>query len=336
MFDKVGFAEEALYSVGSLVNATCMRDGGEEVPLQILKHFRKTVGREKMHLNQKCGSYGCALSSACFWSSEGVIGWLLKHGARVRTKDHAGRRPIHFAAYRNTSIFSQICEAGGDITARDKMGRSVLHIAVQSGSAALVKLILEKDPSLLHARDKDNWAPLHYAVRGCWHFATRVREPIDSQTDIVKLLLDDGICSARDFKVRGHEDENWSILKLAWYHGAKTEVRRMLETSLEKQQGRNWDPLSERIERANRHNFRCGYCLMVSKNLSSTTLHNLDSNIVCSSLFEAFAIIANNAFSSICVTSAMVETTKSIQDTIGIQLDQSSRRRTMIWRTTSP
>lgn len=331
MYDKVGFAEEALYGIGSLVNATCMRDGGEEVPLQILKHFRKTAGREKMHLNQKCGSYGCALSSACFWSSKGVIGWLIKHGSRVRTKDHAGRRPIHFAAYRNTSIFNQICEAGGDITARDKMGRSVLHIAVQSGSAALVKLILEKDPSLLHARDKDNWAPLHYAVRGCWHSARRVREPIDSQTDIVKLLLDDGICSARDFKVRGHEDENWSILKLAWYHGAKTEVRLMLETSLEKQQGRNWDPLSERIERANRHNFRCGYCFLVSKNLSPTTLHNLHSNIVCSSLFEAFAIVVNNAFSSICVTSAMVETTNSIQDTIGIQLDQSSRRRTSPW-----
>ncbi|KAF4537790.1 Ankyrin repeat protein [Lasiodiplodia theobromae] len=190
IFDKVGFAEKALYGIGSVVNATCMRDGGEEVPLQILKHLRKTVGRQKMHLNQKCGSYGCALSSACFWSSEGVIGWLLKHGARVRTKDHAGRRPIHFAAYRNTSIFSQICEAGGDITARDKIGR-------------------------------DNWAPLHYA-----------------------LLLDDDICSARDFKVRGHEDENWSILRLAWYHGAKAEIRRMLETSLKKQQGRHyWDTI---------------------------------------------------------------------------------------------
>ncbi|KAK0609798.1 Alpha-latroinsectotoxin-Lt1a [Lasiodiplodia hormozganensis] len=152
-----------------------------------------------MHLNQKCGSYGCALSSACFWSSEGVIAWLLKHGARVRTKDHAGRRPIHFAAYRNTSIFSQICEAGGDVAARDKVGRSVLHIAVQSGSAALVKRILEKDPSLLHARDKDNWAPLHYAVRGCPHSARWVREPIDSQTEIVKLLLDDEFTEEDDY-----------------------------------------------------------------------------------------------------------------------------------------
>lgn len=268
ILEEGGFVEEIFPFVGSVINAACMRPAESKDTLKILQHLHGMSGQDKTSLNKICGAYGCALSSACFWSSENIVKWLLEKGASVQTKDDVDRYPIHFAAYRDVSIFRQILYAGGDMAVRDKINRTVLHVAVQSGSATFVKYVLEKDRSLLRSRDKDNWAPLHYAVRGCsnWrHDQTHSRD----EEDIVNLLFDEEICCSRDFTVYGHEHENWSILELARFHGSGQGVRDILKTALKKQKGVDWMTGSDVTRKAFNHPDYCDHCLMVSKaNLS--------------------------------------------------------------------
>jgi ankyrin repeat protein len=265
MLQTVGFLEMACPKIGTVVSAVCSRDDDQGlVTIQILDHLHETATLEQLNLNEVSGMYGYPLGAACFCNTKEVVGWLLKKGASIRTKDGANRYPIHFAAYRNVSIFQHLCDHGADLAVRDKQGRTTLHIAVQSGSPDLVEFILRKAKHLLKDRDKDNWTPLHYALRSC--STVKYSDLPDRRYDIVEMILDEDICARNDFKVYSHESENWSILKFARFNGADRRTCDTLEKILEKRSKGQWNVRRPehmtKVAYTHRY-FWCDYCYTV-------------------------------------------------------------------------
>lgn len=182
IIDEAGVIEQQHPVVGSIISAVCMRsEPNDDVTLEILKHLRGSRHHNKIALNERHGLYGCPLNVACLWRRKSTVEWLLREQAKVHIEDNAGRYPIHFAAYRDISISNLIRSNGADLTVRDKMGRTILHVAVQSGSYRQVKHVLDCNPSFLDAIDNDGWTPLHYAVRGMYFL--KVRKKTCRQTD---------------------------------------------------------------------------------------------------------------------------------------------------------
>lgn len=310
ILNKAGFIEQQHPLAGSLVSAACMRaDTDDDATLKILQHLRDSYGRERLALDEIVCRYGCALNVACFARETSTIKWLLREQANVDIGDHAGRRPIHFAAYRDVPIFEAIYGSGADLNVRDKMGRTVLHVAVQSGSYDLVKHVLDKNRSLLKAPDNDGWTPLHYAVRGmhCWRFSNFYGP--DSEEAVVELLLDGNDRARQAVKVFGHE-EPWSILKLARFHDASVGIRRIIKAFLKAQSGNSWDPSAHVTRKASdNHNF-CDNCYIVSLPSSlilvQLAITDLGSFLALRRTLKGCGLLANHATCLTSVTSVLV------------------------------
>lgn len=311
ILNKIGFVEQQHPVVGSIISAVCMRlERDDDVAIMILQHLRDSYSRKMLALNERCGRYGCALNTACFWREKGAVDWLLSEQVSVHTGDNAGRYPIHFAAYRNISIFDRIRDNGANLKVRDKMGRTILHIATQSGSYDLVKHVLDINPYLLNVQDNDGWTPLHYAARGIYYFNVSRTDCPDPDEEIVNLLLYNNVHAGEDIKVYGHE-ELWSVLKLARFHGASARIRRILKLFLIEQRGDTWNPLAHVTRKAldNRTSF-CDHCFIVSTpwsvNLVGTAFANLFLFPAPCRVSKRCVLLAKHAANLISVTSASV------------------------------
>ncbi|KAJ4286235.1 hypothetical protein N0V90_013269 [Kalmusia sp. IMI 367209] len=264
-FEKTGFTDASYPTVGTLISAACLRMDSDNNPtIQILSTLRDSDNWYEANINQICSLFGSALSAACYCNNENVVTWLLSNGAKTSVRDDWDRYPIHFAACRDESLFRLLCNAGADIEVRDKIGKTVLHMAAQSGSYDLVKMILQQNKSLLKVQDHDGWTPLHYALRGMKIYRESGPDP---QHKIVQLLIseleDESTCCEPNFRVFGHEEENWSILKLARFHGATAETRKILRKILKKQSGGKWNEKLHETREGMSVNFFCDYCFTV-------------------------------------------------------------------------
>lgn len=270
---RVGLIDQPHPKAGNIATAVCLRPQGEDIDvIKTLNYLRDYSLESELDINGKCEPYGCAIGAACFRREESVVDWFLDQHANLVVEDYAGRRPIHFVAYRSVELFDKIHVDGTDFSSRDKMGRSVLHIAVQSASHDLVRHVLLKDPSLLNALDCDGWTPLHYAVRGMRHYRDQeVWCSDDHGVEVVKLLLDGNNHVNTDVKVL-HQEPPWSILKLARFHRASLHIRKLLRAYLIEQQGEAWNPSLHETPRAyddHPQYLFCDHCFIVSLTLSS-------------------------------------------------------------------
>jgi hypothetical protein len=75
---------------------------------------------------------GTLLHSAANGGSAEVVRWLLERGADVRARNRMGRTALHVAAERNRSarVVEVLAEAGADLKARDDGGMTPLEVAV--------------------------------------------------------------------------------------------------------------------------------------------------------------------------------------------------------------
>ncbi|KAH8163300.1 hypothetical protein CIB48_g4930 [Xylaria polymorpha] len=139
-----------------------------------------------------------------------IIRFLVEAGANVNVnvKDHAGRSPIH-ALYYNTGYtdLAFLVDHGADLGARDKLGRTAVHYAAALADENDVEKLLTLSNIDVNQADDDGWTPLMWASlqRRTWNLDY-----------VAKVLIDRGA----DIWVRGKvEDEEWSPLKLAKFHG---------------------------------------------------------------------------------------------------------------------
>lgn len=88
------------------------------------------------------------LHHACSRSQSAVVSILIKYGADIGSRNHAGETPLHLAAYRgNLLVVEQLIDCGADINAVNLDGESTLFYAARQSKPALVRLLLQRGAS---------------------------------------------------------------------------------------------------------------------------------------------------------------------------------------------
>lgn len=177
------------------------------------------------------GSLGSALSAAAFRGSPELLSLLLDRGASTNVFDKIGRMPIHFST-RDYDCFQLVLKAGGNIRAKDMMGRTVLHWAAMGGQPRVIEYILaELGSTVVDEPDLDDWTPLLWAARTCYASSP------DDPEELVRVLLKHGADRSLCGRVG---EETWSLQRFAVYSGASTHLLKLLQFGLDNESGNNW------------------------------------------------------------------------------------------------
>ncbi|KAH0618016.1 hypothetical protein JD844_016930 [Phrynosoma platyrhinos] len=84
------------------------------------------------------------LQFAAAGGHEELVGFLLRRGASVQSRNHCGWSPLMQAArFGHLTVARILLENGADLNAQNKLGASVLTMASRGGHISVVKLLLE-------------------------------------------------------------------------------------------------------------------------------------------------------------------------------------------------
>ncbi|XP_054841740.1 ankyrin repeat and SAM domain-containing protein 6 [Eublepharis macularius] len=84
------------------------------------------------------------LQFAAAGGHEELVGFLLRRGASVQSRNHCGWSPLMQAArFGHLTVSRILLENGADLNAQNKLGASVLTMAARGGHISVVKLLLE-------------------------------------------------------------------------------------------------------------------------------------------------------------------------------------------------
>lgn len=149
------------------------------------------------------------LYAACQQGNKEVAAYLINQGASINLAGNNGYTPLSIATeFGHNDLVAYLIENGASATtATIDVGHTPLHRAAEKGNRDAVRLL--QPHSLVDARDKEGWSPLHLAA--CW-----------GHTEIVKLLIDQYTC----VDARG-SNEN-TPLNLATQNGHEKIVRSLL------------------------------------------------------------------------------------------------------------
>jgi ankyrin repeat protein len=225
---------------GTPLQALCLRHGTDISPSLVEQIARYLLDEddEKPHVRPKdrradvtveAGLFGFAITAAAAANTPNIINLILdQQGATVDVKDGVGRMPVHLAALNGIGNFEAILDRGGDIHAKDKLGRAALHWAAHGGRLKVVERIIAllDDKEAIDAPDIDGWTPLCWAARGpqLWLDEPHATEGA-AQAEVIKLLLEHG--ADRDV-VTTIGDDRWTVLQIARYHRCSAEVASIL------------------------------------------------------------------------------------------------------------
>lgn len=233
--------------LGTPLQALCLRNlrPFHSEPSLVEKMFRYLLDEDEEHpkagpknigadVTVKGGMLGFAINAAALSDTPNIINLILEQkGATVDVRNDMGHMPIHFAAFNGMPNFEIMLDKGGDIWAKDKLGRTALHWAAYAGRFQVVEKIISllDDKTAVDAPDIDGWTPLCWAARRLRRRTPlwlddegRASEP-STQTGVIRLLLKNG---ADPTVVASVGDEKWTPLKIARYHRCSSQVLSML------------------------------------------------------------------------------------------------------------
>ena len=109
-----------------------------------------------------------ALHTACTEGSMEITKYLIeKFPYLMDTTDSEGYTPLLNSVSRGRiDIFKLLIKHGADSNAKEKHGRTILHLAYLSGKKKLAFYILKHFRDLLYTRDNDEMEVIHYAALG--------------------------------------------------------------------------------------------------------------------------------------------------------------------------
>jgi len=88
---------------------------------------------------------------------------LRQNPQQVNAKDAVGWTPLHWAVeYGNRAVAVLLISRGADLNTGARDGMTPLHLAA-GGKQAVLELLLDRGADI-NAKDRDNWTPLHYAA----------------------------------------------------------------------------------------------------------------------------------------------------------------------------
>ncbi|XP_066481517.1 ankyrin repeat and SAM domain-containing protein 6 [Tiliqua scincoides] len=117
---------------GAAEQAAAEPGGGAGVP----------PGSVPVDCSDEAGNTGLQFAAA--GGHEELVGFLLRRGASVQSRNHCGWTPLMQAArFGHLTVAHILLENGADLNAQNKLGASVLTMACRGGHISVVKLLLE-------------------------------------------------------------------------------------------------------------------------------------------------------------------------------------------------
>ncbi|EFE40174.1 hypothetical protein TRV_05100 [Trichophyton verrucosum HKI 0517] len=177
----VGACEEVIQLASPKENADIRTERGQTaLHLAIDNGHPELIGsliKAGVPINTQDGYGQSALHKTIELGDKNAVISLLSAGANVNLITHDGTTAFSIAADNNwTAIMYLIARVvKTKLTLPD--GRTVLHLAAQSGDIESAQELIKRDNSLLHQRDPNQWTALHFAAH-------------HGQTRMVNFLLD--------------------------------------------------------------------------------------------------------------------------------------------------
>lgn len=94
---------------------------------------------------------------------DNIIEFLVQNHAKIEQLDKLERTPLHYAALNGHSVETLI-KLGANLSAQDELNRLPIHLATMSGHKQCVKIMLDKNRTLINSKDDFLRTILHYAM----------------------------------------------------------------------------------------------------------------------------------------------------------------------------
>jgi ankyrin repeat protein len=202
--------------MGTIFQAACQRSDSARVAL--LEYLFNAPGFDPTKSSRHWGSN---LATACLLTDIEIVKRLVELKVEINEEDILGRRPIHFALYKELKLVEYLCVNGADIFDLDLMERNALHFAVASGRLDVVKYTIDINPDFVHAGDCDGWTPIFWAVRECLYWETETNQ----RGAIIEELIARG--ASITIQAQGL-DRQWTPLELARYYDLSYDITKLL------------------------------------------------------------------------------------------------------------
>jgi hypothetical protein len=202
--------------MGTIFQAACQRK--DSARGAVLEYLLNAPGFDPTKSSRHWDSN---LATACLLTDIGIVKRLVELKVDINEEDILGRRPIHFALYKELELVEYLCANGTDIFDLDLMERNALHFAVASSRLDVVKYTLDLNPDFVHAADCDGWTPIFWTVRECLYW--------DTETTQRGAIIEELIARGASITIQAQGlDRQWTPFELARYYDLSYDITKLL------------------------------------------------------------------------------------------------------------